>query len=126
SRAGTGAPARRFDSRIGSTTNDQPPSRIPTRTPAAMTVRSRRERLAIMDGGLLVGRAVVCRQPAAAGWRVPRAPVAPRPRRRAWGASPAGTRAPVGRRGRQLRALPPGGGPPTRREYGTALCRGLA
>src|SRR5437667_299136 len=105
SRAGTRSPARRFDSRIGSTTNDQPPSRIPTRTPAAMTVRSRRERLAIMDGGLLGGRAVVCREPAAAGWGVPRAPVAPRPPRRAWGASPPGTRAPVGRRGRRLRAL---------------------
>src|SRR5207245_1517285 len=101
SRAGTRSPARRFDSRIGSTTNDQPPSRIPTRTPAAMTVRSRRERLAIMDGGLLGGRAVVCREPAAAGWGVARAPVAPRPPRRAWGASAQGTRADVVRRGRR-------------------------
>src|SRR5207244_6110144 len=117
---------RTFALRIGSTTNDQPPSRIPTRSPAAMTVRSRRERLAIMDGGLLGGRAVVCREPAAAGSGFHRAQVAPRPPRRAWGASPPGRRAPVGRRGRRLRALPPGAGPPTRREYGTALCRGLA
>src|SRR5439155_24866482 len=72
------------------------------------------------------GRAVVCRKPAAAGWGFPRAPVAPRPPRRAWRASPPGRRAPVDRRGRRLRALPPGAGPPTRREYGTALCRGLA
>src|SRR5213592_4653551 len=57
SRAGTSSRALRLASRIGSTTNDQPPIPIATARPAAMIVRSRRDRLAIMDGGLRGRRA---------------------------------------------------------------------
>src|SRR2546426_1181547 len=61
SRAGTRSPARRFAWRIGSTTNDQPPTTTATTSPATMIVRSRRERFAIMDGGLRGRRAAASR-----------------------------------------------------------------
>src|SRR5216117_2553060 len=106
SRAGTRSPARRVASRIGSTTNDQPPITTATASPAAMIVRSRRERLAIMDGGLQARRAVACPASAAWGSRRRRVPAAPR---RAWGAPPSGTGTAARRRRPPLAPDLPGG-----------------